>query len=403
MREFVKSEKLNNVKYEVRGPVLDEANRMIAQGEKVLKLNIGNPAVFGFNAPEELFETLIANVRPSQAYSDSKGIASARAAILEYAHRKNLPNVTENDIFTGNGASELITMCMQSLLNPGDEILIPAPDYPLWTAAATLAGGKVVHYICDEEADWNPDIANMRKLISDRTKAIVIINPNNPTGALYEVDVLRQIVELAREHGLIIFSDEVYDRVIMGGSPHTSIASMAPDLFCVTFNGLSKSHVVCGYRCGWMTLSGDKSRAQDYIEGLTTLSSMRLCANVLAQNVIAVSLKNDQVNPAVMPGGRLYEQCEYIHKALNDIPGVSAVKPKGALYIFPKLDIKKFNITNDQQFAFDYLHQQKVLLVQGTGFNWPRPDHFRIVFLPNLDELQEAMVKLRVFLEHYHQ
>jgi len=403
MRQIVKSDRLNNVKYEVRGLVLDEANRMLAQGTKVLKLNIGNPAVFGFNAPEELFETLIANVRSAQAYSDSKGIAAAREAILEYDRYKNIPSVTEEDIYTGDGTSELISICMQALLNPGDEILIPTPDYPLWTAAATLAGGKVVHYLCDEEAAWNPDLPHMRKLISDRTKAIVVISPNNPTGAIYDDEVLKQIVELAREHGLMIFADEIYDRVMMGGGPHTSIASLAPDLFCITFNGLSKSHMVCGYRCGWMSLSGNKSLAKDFMEGLNTLVSMRLCANVLAQNIIGVSLHNLKPDPVVMPGGRLYEQCEFIYEALNDIPGVSAVKPKGALYIFPKLDIKKFNITDDQQFAFDFLHEQKVLVVQGSGFNWPHPDHFRIVFLPNLDDLRTSMDALRDFLEHYHQ
>ncbi|MCL1975118.1 MAG: pyridoxal phosphate-dependent aminotransferase [Firmicutes bacterium] len=403
MRIIEKSTKLENVKYEVLGPVLAEAERMISQGEQVIKLNIGNPAVFGFTAPDELFETLMANLRASQAYGDSKGIFSARSAILAYARRKNLPNVTENDIYVGDGVSELISICMTALLNPGDEILIPAPDYPLWTAAANLAGGKVVYYTCDEQADWNPDISNMRKLISSRTKAIVVINPNNPTGALYDNAVLTQIVELAREHGLPIFADEIYDRLIMGGHKHTSIAALAPDMLCITLNGLSKSHAICGYRCGWMILSGDKSGAQDYIDGLNTLTSMRICANVPAQQVIEISLKNEQTDSSVLPGGRLYEQCEYIYRALNNIPGISAVKPKAALYIFPKLDIKKFNIKDDERFAFDYLRQQKVLVVQGTGFNWPQPDHFRIVYLPHIEDLRQAAARLGALLENYHQ
>lgn len=403
MRSFNKSEKLNKVKYEVRGPVVAEADKMIAQGEKVLKLNIGNPAVFGFNAPDSLFEVLIANVRSSQAYSDSKGIPSARKAIGDYCRSKNIPNVDETHIYTGNGASELITMAMQALLNTGDEILVPSPDYPLWTASVNLAGGKAVHYLCDEQADWNPDLADIKKKITSNTKAIVIINPNNPTGALYDPEVLKAIVEIAREHELIIFADEIYDRVVMGGLKHTSIASLAPDLFCVTFNGLSKSHIICGFRCGWMVLSGDKSKAKDYIEGLEVMSSMRLCSNVLAQHVIEVSLKEDQVNPHVLPGGRLYEQAAFVAKALNEIPGISAVAPKAAMYAFPKIDTKRFNITNDQQFAIDFLHEKKVLIIQGTGFNWHAPDHFRVVFLPSLEDLTDAMAKLNSFLETYKQ
>lgn len=397
MRVFEKAEKLNNVKYEVRGAVPAEADKMVQAGEKVLKLNIGNPAIFGFNAPEELFEALTSNMRSAQPYSDSKGILPARQAILEY-HRdkKHLPNLDVNEIYIGNGASELIMMCMQTLLNPGDEILIPSPDYPLWTAAATLSGGKIVHYMCDEQSDWNPDVEDMKKKITSRTKAIVIINPNNPTGALYSEDILQQIVAVARENELIIFADEIYDRVVYEGE-HTSIASLAPDLFCVTFNGLSKSHVVCGYRSGWMVLSGDKSKAKGFIEGLTLMASMRLCSNVLSQYVIAPSLKQDEVNPWTLPGGRLYEQAKLVTKALNDIPGVSVVAPKGSMYCFPKLD-ERFNITNDQQFALDFLHSKKVLMGQGTGFNWPRPDHFRVVFLPNVDDLQVAMDNLKDFL-----
>lgn len=403
MRQFEKSSKLDHVRYEVRGPVLEEADRMIAGGEKVLKLNIGNPAVFGFNAPDDLFDDLAEHMRASQAYSDSKGIASARRAIAAYCRRKNIPNVDEADIYTGNGASELISMALQALLGTGDEILIPAPDYPLWTASANLAGGNVVHYLCDEQSDWNPDTDDIKKKITPRTKAIVIINPNNPTGALYSDDVLKKIVDIAREHELIIFADEIYDRLVMGGASHTSIASLAPDLFCVTFNGLSKSHIICGFRCGWMVLSGDKSKAKGYIEGLNMLSSMRLCANVLSQHVIEGALKDEEINPHVLPGGRLYEQCEFVYRALNDIPGITAVKPKASLYIFPKIDVKRFGIKDDQKFAFDFLHDQKVLVIQGTGFNWHEPDHFRVVFLPNVDDLKEATDKLKTFLATYKQ
>ncbi len=402
MRDFIKSERLNNVKYEVRGVVPAEADKMVAAGEKVLKLNIGNPAIFGFNAPESLFEALKEGIYKAQAYSDSKGIIAAREAILAYHKGKGLPNITENDIYTGNGASELITMCMQALLNPDDEILIPSPDYPLWTASGTLAGGNVIHYHCDEAADWNPDLADIRKKISPKTKAIVIINPNNPTGALYSKQVLTDIVEIAREHGLMIFSDEIYDRIVYEGE-HISIGSLAPDLTCITFNGLSKSHIVCGYRCGWMVISGDKSKAKDFIEGLDTMSSMRLCSNVLAQTVVPASLAQDDTAYLTQPGGRLYEQRNLVYEALNNIPGISAVKPSGSLYIFPKIDIAKFNIKDDQQFAMDFLHAQKVLLIQGSGFNWPSPDHFRVVFLPQMEDLKAAIDKLATFLDTYQQ
>jgi alanine-synthesizing transaminase len=397
-----KASKLKDVRYEVRGPVLEEAEKMIRAGDKVLKLNIGNPAVFGFDAPEELFNQLANNIRSSQAYSDSKGIAPALAAIQAYHTKKGLPNVTEGGIYTGNGASELISMCMTALLDTGDEILIPAPDYPLWTASATLAGGKVAHYICDESAEWAPDATDIKKKITPRTKAIVVINPNNPTGALYGREALQQIVDIAREHDLIIFADEIYDRIVYEGT-HTSIASLAPDLFCVTFNGLSKSHIICGFRCGWMVLSGDKSKAQGYIDGLNTLSSMRLCANVLSQQVIPFALGQDEPNPHTLPGGRLYEQGMYVAETLNDIPGVSVVAPKASMYVFPKLDTGRFSITSDQQFAIDFLHRQKVLIIQGTGFNWGAPDHFRIVFLPNIEDLQTAMQKLDAFLSTYQQ
>lgn len=404
MRTFDKSRKLDNVCYDVRGPVVDEASRMIENGMDVLRLNIGNPAPFGFQAPEEIIQDFIANVRNSQGYSDSKGVFAARKAIMQYCQLKKIPNVDMHHIYTGNGVSELITMAMQGLLDDGDEILIPAPDYPLWTAAANLAGGKPVHYICDEEADWYPDLDDIRKKITDRTKGIVIINPNNPTGALYPKDLLERIVEIAREHELIIFADEIYDRLVFDGEKHVSIASLAPDLFCVTFNGLSKSHRVAGFRSGWMTLSGDKSKAAGYIEGLNMLSSMRLCANVPSQQIIQTALGGIQsADELLLPGGRLYEQREYIYNALNDIPGITAKKPKAAFYIFPKIDVKKFNIVNDEQFALDFLKQKKVLIVNGKGFNWHEPDHFRIVYLPRVEELQKAMGKLENFLENYKQ
>mgnify|MGYP002110458488 FL=1 len=404
MKSFKKSSKLDNVLYDVRGPVLDEANRMEAEGSKILKLNIGNPAPFGFEAPEEVLIDMRHELEYSQGYSDSKGIYTARKAIMQYAQLKNLPNITINDIYTGNGVSELINLCMQALLDNGDEILIPSPDYPLWTATATLAGGKAVHYICDEQSEWYPDIEDMRKKITDKTKAIVIINPNNPTGALYPKEILEQIVELAREHQLMIFSDEIYDRLVMDGQKHISIASLAPDLFCITFSGLSKSHMIAGFRIGWMVLSGRKDIAKDYIEGLNMLSNMRLCSNVPAQSIVQTALGGYQsVETYIQPGGRIYEQREFIYKALNDIPGVSAVKPKAAFYIFPKLDMKKFNILNDEKFAIDFLREKKVLIVPGSGFNWGSPDHFRIVYLPQLSVLEKSMDGLKDFLAHYHQ
>lgn len=404
MRQFGKSHKLDNVCYDVRGPVVDEANRMIENNIDILKLNIGNPAPFGFNAPNEIIQDIRYNLLDSQGYSDSKGIFSARKAIMQYCQLKHIPNVGINDIYTGNGASELITMSMQGLLDDGDEILVPAPDYPLWTAAANLAGGKPVHYICDEQANWYPDIKDMESKITNRTKGIVIINPNNPTGVLYPKEILLEIVELARKHELIIFSDEIYDRLVMDGKKHISIASLCPDLMCVTFNGLSKSHRVAGYRSGWMSLSGDKSYCKGYIEGLNMLSSMRLCSNVPAQSIIQTALGGIQsADELLLPGGRIYEQREYIYNALNDIPGISTVKPDAAFYIFPKLDTKKFNITNDEQFALDFLRQKHVLIVQGSGFNWSEPDHFRIVYLPQLEDLKIATERLKDFLATYHQ
>lgn len=404
MRTFEKSTKLDDVLYDVRGPVVDEANRMEEDGKEILKLNIGNPYPFGFSAPEEVILDMLSNVRTSQGYSDSKGIFSARKAIMQYCQLKGIPGVTMSDIYTGNGVSELINLCMQALLNNGDEILIPAPDYPLWTATAKLAGGNVVHYICDEQSEWYPDIEDIRSKITDRTKAIVIINPNNPTGTLYPREILEQIIQVAREHELIIFSDEIYDRLVMDGLEHVSIASMTEDVFCVTFSGLSKSHMIAGFRVGWMVLSGAKEKAKGYIEGLNMLSSMRLCSNVPAQSIIQTALGGYQsVNEYIRPGGRIYEQREYIYKALMDIPGISVVKPKAAFYIFPKLDTEKFNILDDEKFALDFLKEKKVLIVHGKGFNWMQPDHFRIVYLPNVLQLQKAADALKDFLSHYRQ
>lgn len=404
MRTFNKSSKLDNVLYDVRGPVVEEAGRMEAQGRRVLKLNIGNPAPFGFSAPQEVIEDMMTNVKDSQGYSDSRGIFAARKAIMQYCQNKKIPNVSMDDIYTGNGVSELINLAMQALLNDGDEILIPAPDYPLWTACATLAGGKAVHYICDEESEWYPDLQDIEKKITDRTKAIVIINPNNPTGALYPDDVLEGIVRIAREHELIIFSDEIYDRLVMDGLKHTSIASLAPDVFCVTFSGLSKSHMIAGFRIGWMVLSGAKDKAKGYVEGLNMLSNMRLCSNVPAQSIVQTALGGYQsVNEYIVSGGRIYEQRNYIYEALKEIPGITVKKPKAAFYIFPKLDTARFNIHDDAQFALDFLREKQVLVVQGTGFNWINPDHFRIVYLPDLRTLESAVQKLGEFLDGYRQ
>ena len=404
MRTFKKSSKLDHVCYDVRGPVLDEANRMQADGIDVLKLNIGNPAPFGFSAPEEVITDMISTLRSAQGYSDSHGIFAARKAIMQYAQLKKIPNVDIDDIYTGNGVSELINLVTQGLIDNGDEILVPSPDYPLWTGCVTLAGGKAVHYICDEQSEWYPDIEDMRSKITDKTKAIVIINPNNPTGAVYPKEVLEQIVELAREHELMIFSDEIYDRLVMDGIEHTSIASLAPDLFCITLNGLSKSHMIAGFRCGWMILSGAKEKAKDYIEGLNMLSNMRLCSNVPAQCIVQTALGGHQsVKNYLVPGGRIYEQREFIYNAINDIPGLSAVKPKAAFYIFPKMDTKKFNILDDEKFVLDLLKEKKVLLTHGRGFNWAEPDHFRIVYLPNIEQLKDATGKIADFLSGYHQ
>lgn len=404
MREFEKSHKLDNVCYDIRGPVMDEADRMIANGVEILKLNIGNPAPFHFTAPDEIIQDMIYNLREAEGYSDSKGIFSARKAIMQYSQIKQLPNVGLQDIYTGNGVSELITMAMQGLLDNGDEILVPAPDYPLWTAAVTLASGNAVHYMCDEQNEWNPDIEDMRKKITKKTKGIVIINPNNPTGALYSEEILKEIVQVARENELILFSDEIYDRLVMDGLKHISIASLAPDVPCVTFNGLSKSHRVAGFRCGWMCISGDKKRIKGYIEGLNLLSSMRLCSNVPAQQIIQTALGGYQSSDELLqPGGRIYAQRECIYNALCDIDGVSVMKPKAAFYIFPKLDKYKFNIKDDEQFVLDFLRKKKILLVHGRAFHYPEPDHVRIVYLPNTKQLTEATGALKDFLQDYSQ
>ena len=404
MREFKKSSKLDNVLYDVRGPVVEEAGRMEEAGTHVLKLNIGNPAPFGFRTPDEVIYDMRQQLTECEGYSDAKGLFSARKAIMQYAQLKHIPNISIGDIYTGNGVSELINLSMSALLDNGDEILIPSPDYPLWTACATLAGGKAVHYICDEQSEWYPDLNDIEKKITDRTKAIVIINPNNPTGALYPEEILQKIVDIARRHQLIIFSDEIYDRLIMDGEKHISIASLASDLFCVTFSGLSKSHMIAGYRIGWMILSGNKKHVKDYIEGINMLSNMRLCSNVPAQSIVQTALGGHQsVNDYIVPGGRIYEQREFIYKALTDIPGITAVKPKAAFYIFPKIDTKKFNITDDEKFALDLLREKKILLIHGGGFNWKEPDHFRVVYLPRVEVLEKAARNIADFLRTYQQ
>lgn len=404
MREFKKSTKLDNVLYDVRGPVADEAARMESEGLRILKLNIGNPAPFGFRTPDEVVTDMRQQLPDCEGYSDSRGLFSARKAIMQYAQIENLPNVGMEDIYTGNGVSELIQLTMNALLDNGDEILIPSPDYPLWTACATLAGGVPVHYVCDEQAEWCPDIADMEAKVTERTKAIVIINPNNPTGAVYPREILEQIVEIARRHQLMILSDEIYDRLCMDGYEHISIASLAPDLPCVTFSGLSKSHMIAGYRIGWMVLSGNKRCMRDFIYGINMLSNMRLCSNVPAQSIVQTALGGHQsVTSYIVPGGRVYEQRNYVYEALNAIDGITAVKPKAAFYIFPKMDVKKFNITDDEQFALDLLHQKRILITRGGGFNWDKPDHFRIVYLPRMEVLREAMTDLADFFEHYRQ
>lgn len=402
MKAIQKSKKLADVCYDIRGPVLEKARQMEEDGHKIIKLNIGNLAVFGFDAPDEIVQDMIRNLSNASGYTDSKGMFAPRKAIMHYAQQKNIHGVTIDDIYLGNGASELIVMSMNALLNNGDEVLVPAPDYPLWTAAVSLSGGTPVHYVCDEQADWMPDIDDIRKKINANTRAIVVINPNNPTGALYPVELLQQIVELARQHQLIVFADEIYDKVLYDGATHTSLASLADDVLFITFNGLSKNYRACGYRAGWMIVSGEKKHAKDYIEGLNMLASMRLCANAPGQYAIQTALGGYQsINDLVAPGGRLLRQRDLAHKLLTDIPGVSCVKPKSALYMFPRLDPNMYPIEDDQQFAYELLAEERVLIVQGSGFNCPTKDHFRVVFLPNTDDLTEAIGRIARFLDGY--
>lgn len=404
MKKITKSNKLNGICYDVRGPVLDAAGELEKQGARVLKLNIGNPAAFGFSGPDEILNAVRDGLENSQGYSESKGIVQAREAVAQHYLEKGLQGVTPDDVYTGNGLSELITMCMQALLDPGDEILIPSPDYPLWTAAATLAGGTVVHYICDEQSGWMPDISDMRRKITPRTKAVVVINPNNPTGMLYTKEVLEEIAQLAREHGLLILADEIYDRLVMDGLEHTSIAALAPDLPVVTMSGLSKSHLIAGFRVGWMCLSGNRDALKSYVEGLNMLASMRLCSNVQAQHAIAPAFKcTQETRDLLLPGGRIYEQRECICSALSNIDGITLVKPNAAFYVFPKIDSTRFGITDDEQFALDFLRAKNVLIVHGGGFHYPTPDHFRIVYLPDTDTLTAAAGKLADFLYDYRQ
>ncbi len=402
LKPIVKSSKLANVCYDIRGPVLDKARQMEEEGHKIIKLNIGNIAAFGLMPPDEIVQDMIRNMPDAAGYTDSKGLFAPRKAVVHYTQEKNIRGVTVDDVYLGNGASELIVMSMNALLNDGDEVLIPSPDYPLYTAAVALSGGTPVHYICDEQSGWLPDIADMKKKITPNTKAIVVINPNNPTGALYPDSVLLEIVELARQHQLIVFADEIYDKTIYDDITHTSIASLADDVLFVTFNGLSKNYRACGYRAGWMVVSGEKRHAKDYIEGLNMLASMRLCSNTPGQLAIQTALGGYQsIKDLVAPGGRLCRQRDLAYELLSQIPGVSVVKPKAALYMFPKLDAQMYPIADDQQFAYELLAEEKVLIVQGTGFNWATPDHFRIVFLPNSDDLAEAIGRIARFLDGY--
>jgi alanine-synthesizing transaminase len=403
VQPILKSAKLANVCYDIRGPVLARARQMEEEGHRIIKLNIGNPQPFGFEAPEEIIQDVIHNLPQASGYCDSKGLFSARKAIMHYTQQKHVTGVTIEDICVGNGVSELIVMSMQALLNNGDEVLIPAPDYPLWTAAVSLSGGTPRHYLCDEGAGWLPDLDDIRAKITPSTRAIVVINPNNPTGALYPDDLLSGLLEIARQHRLIVFSDEIYDKVLYDGARHTSVASLADDVLTVTFGGLSKNYRACGFRAGWMIVSGEKAHAQDYIEGLNILASMRLCANVPAQYAIQTALGGYQsIDDLVLPTGRLGRQRDLAYELITQIPGVTCVKPKAAMYLFPRLDPRRYPIADDQQFILDLLQEEKVLVVQGTGFNWPHPDHLRVVFLPSADDLTEAIGRIGRFLEHYH-
>lgn len=402
MQPILKSNKLNNVCYDIRGPVLQRAREMEEDGQRIIKLNIGNPAAFGFEVPEEIQQDVIRNMSKAGGYTDSKGLFEPRKAIMHYTQSKNIKGVTVDDIIIGNGVSELIVMAMQGMLNNGDEVLVPMPDYPLWTAAVNLAGGAARHYLCDEATGWMPDLKDIEAKITANTRGIVVINPNNPTGALYPPEILRGIIEIARRHNLVVFADEIYDKVLYDGNVHTSIASLADDVLFVTFNGLSKNYRTCGYRAGWMIISGEKKHAKDYIEGLNMLASMRLCANVPGQLAIQTALGGYQsIDDLVAPEGRLCKQRDIAYEMLNAIPGVSCTKPQAAMYLFPKLDPEVYPIKDDQQFILDLLLEEKVLLVQGTGFNWKAPDHFRVVFLPNVDDLAEAIRRISRFLENY--
>ena len=393
-----KSNKLEGILYDIRGPVLREASLMEEEGYRIIKLNIGNPAAFGFNTPDEVIHDMIVNLPKAQGYSESKGLFVARKAVMQYCQQKGFVGVDTEDIYLGNGVSELIVMAMQGLLNDGDEVLVPVPDYPLWTAAVKLSGGKPIHYLCDEQADWNPDLNDIKSKITNRTRGIVVINPNNPTGAVYEKDVLESILSLARQYKLIVFADEIYDKILYNGAVHYSMGALAQDVVVLTFNGLSKNYRAAGLRAGWLVVSGDQKKAKGYREGLDLLSSMRLCSNVPAQYAIQTSLGGYQsINDLVKPGGRLHDQMEYAYQRLSSIPGISVVKPKGALYLFPKFDTKKFGYESDLDLIRDILRMKRILLVQGTGFNWPHPDHFRIVFLPNLIDLRDALDELEDF------
>ena len=401
---ILKSNKLDNVCYDIRGPVLKAADQLESDGHTVLKLNIGNPAPWGFNAPEEILRDVIRNVPQSQGYCDSKGLYSARKAVMQYYQQVGVTDVDVDDIYIGNGVSELVAMSVQALVNDGDEVLIPSPDFPLWSAAVNLCGGKAVHYLCDEENDWQPDLADLRSKITPQTKALVVINPNNPTGAVYQRDMLEQLIAIGREFDLVMFADEIYDKILFDEEPYIPLASLADDLLMLTFSGLSKSYRVAGFRSGWLVVSGARERALDYIEGLNILASTRLCANVPTQHAIQTALGGHQsIFELTAPGGRLFEQRNVAWQLLNDIDGISCVKPKGALYLFPKIDTAKFNIQDDEQFALDLLMQEKVLMVHGSGFNWPRADHFRIVFLPHVEQLKEALGRLKNFLASYRQ
>jgi alanine-synthesizing transaminase len=402
MRPILKSSKLANVCYDIRGPVLDRARQMEEEGQHIIKLNIGNPASFGFDAPEEILQDVIHNLSAASGYCDSKGLFAARKAIMHYTQQKRIEDVRMEDIYIGNGVSELIVMAMQALLNTGDEVLVPSPDYPLWTAAVVLAGGTARHYVCDEEAGWLPDLNDIRSKVNSNTRAIAIINPNNPTGALYPDEMLLEIIEIARQHQLIVYADEIYDKVLYDGATHTSIASLADDVLFVTLNGLSKNYRAAGFRSGWAVVSGRKQYARDYIAGLTMLASMRLCANVPSQFGIQTALGGYQsIDDLVLPTGRLMRQRDLAWQLLTDIPGVSCVKPRAAMYLFPRLDPKIYPIEDDEQFVLDLLLEEKVLVVQGSGFNWPHPDHFRVVFLPNSDDLAEALSRVADFLGRY--